>query len=94
MLADKLIAKHWKFLQGAMYASHEVNLHLTKLNTGVFDIHTTGTFVHHLLSHMKCISYCRSGLVPELVNAPVTQQVSFGSVAILVYTALFVSAVI
>jgi len=40
---------------------------------------------------MNCISYCRSGLVPQLVNAPVNQHVS---VAILVYTAMFVSAVI
>jgi hypothetical protein len=69
-------------------------LHLTKLNTGVFDIHTTGRFVCYILSHMNCISYCRAGFVPQLVNAPVNQQVSFGSVAILVYTAIFVSAVI
>lgn len=69
-------------------------LHLTKLNTGVFDIHTTGTFVSYILSHMNCISYCRSGLVPQLANTPVNQQVSFSSVAILVYTAMFLSAVI
>jgi len=31
MLADKLIAKHWKFLQGAMYASHEVNITSNKI---------------------------------------------------------------
>ena len=77
-----------------LFMSHEVNITSNKIQYRVFDIHITGTSVCYILSHMNCISHCRSGLVPQLVNAPVNQQVSFVRVAFLVYTAMFVSAVI